>query len=405
MPCTCSGCENERFIQTHGWTPVYMLEEAPSAYYRSVFLYGPSTRGRGKSWRPHAVMELLNAGFTRGVIYIPEMRDGSVPTSPSEKAAAMAWEDRNTARSDCKLFWVPRNMRSMPGLSTNVEFGREENSGRMLFGDPPGAERNDYLRYHAERNWVPMYPTLRETARAAVDMLSDAEQYDLRFDNTRDVPLDIWRTDTFQQWYKALRRADNVLSAAKPVWALRVGPEGQHLFYWALQVSVFVTDEKRRKSNEVVLSRPNTSHVVLYRQAPRLEDTVVVLVKEFRSRAATTDGYVHELVGGSEFGQSDPLVTAINEMREETGLVIHSHRLQPQGVRQVAVSASSQAAHLFSVEITDEELEQLREQAGVAHGIIEETERNYVEITTLGEIRRNPNIDWSMLGMIMQVLV
>jgi hypothetical protein len=50
-------------------------------------------------------------------------------------------------------------------------------------------------------------------------------------------------------------------------------------------------------------------------------------------------------------------------------------------------------------------LEQLREQAGVAHGVIKETERTYVEITTLGEIRRNPNIDWSMLGMIMQVLV
>jgi hypothetical protein len=61
-------------------------------------------------------------------------------------------------------------------------------------------------------------------------------------------------------------------------------------------------------------------------------------------------------------------------------------------------------AHLFSVEITEEELDWLREQAGVAHGVAEETERTYVEITTLGEIRRNANIDWSMLGMILQVL-
>jgi 8-oxo-dGTP pyrophosphatase MutT (NUDIX family) len=404
MPCTCSGCNNDTFMTRHGWAPVYMMEDPPHAYYRSAFLYGPSTRGKGLSWRPRAVEELLRAGFTRGVIYIPEMRDGSVPTSPSEKEAAMAWEDKNSTRADCKFFWVPRDMKKMPALTTNVEFGREENSGRLVYGDPPEAERNDYLHFHARRNWVPMYSTLEGTARAAVGMLSDAEKYELRFGNMRDVPLDIWRTDTFQQWFNALRCADNVLSGAKPVWTMRAGPNHEHLFYWALQVSVYVTGERRRKTNEVVLSRPNTSHVLMYRRARRLEDTEIVLVKEFRSRAITSDGYTHELAGGSEFGQSDPLITAIDEVKDETGLVVDSCRLLSHGARQVAASTSSHAAHLFSVEITDRELEQLRAQAGVAHGVVEDTERTYLEITTLGEIRHNPNIDWSMLGMIMQVL-
>jgi 8-oxo-dGTP pyrophosphatase MutT (NUDIX family) len=96
---------------------------------------------------------------------------------------------------------------------------------------------------------------------------------------------------------------------------------------------------------------------------------------------------------------------AADEAREEVGIELDASRFQEHEVRQLVATMSSHKAHLFSAEITDEELDQLRAQGGVAYGVIEETELTYVEITTLGEIRRNPNVDWSMLGMILQVLV
>jgi hypothetical protein len=95
---------------------------------------------------------------------------------------------------------------------------------------------------------------------------------------------------------------------------------------------------------------------------------------------------------------------AAEEAQEETGLALDASRFQRHEARQMVATLSAHKAHLFSVEITDDELTLLREQAGVAYGVLEDTERTYVEVTTLGEIRRSENVDWSMLGMILQVL-
>jgi hypothetical protein len=57
------------------------------------------------------------------------------------------------------------------------------------------------------------------------------------------------------------------------------------------------------------------------------------------------------------------------------------------------------------VELNSDEVEFLIRNQGVAHGVVEDTEQTYVHVTTLGEIRQQQLVDWSMLGMIMQVLV
>ena len=71
----------------------------------------------------------------------------------------------------------------------------------------------------------------------------------------------------------------------------------------------------------------------------------------------------------------------------------------------MVATLSAHNAHLFSAEINSEELELLRFQQNIAHGVIEDTERTYIEIKKLGEIRRQSNVDWSMLGMILSVVV
>ena len=196
----------------------------------------------------------------------------------------------------------------------------------------------------------------------------------------------MWRTPSFQRWYTAQRHAGNTLLGARAVWTFRLAPGT--VFFWALHVRVHVAAEDRIKSNEVVISRPDVSVVALYRRGPTRDETAVVLVREFRSPASTPDGNVHELPGGSSLHPSTPLTEAADEVEEETGLAIDASRLREHGSRQVAATVSAHHAHLFSAEITDEELARLRAARDQPHGVHAEDERTWVEIAMYGEIRR-----------------
>lgn len=233
---------------------------------------------------------------------------------------------------------------------------------------------------------------------------------------THGVPLPVWRTHSFQQWHAAQVAAGNTLLNARQEWTFSSGTDASLPFYWALRVSIHVAAEDRVKSNEVVISRPDISVMALYKRAASLDDTIVVLVREFRSPAATPDGFVHELPGGSAPGDAldqanqanhaNHANQAISEAAEETGLAIDAARLQVRGSRQVAATMSAHRAHLFAAEITDEELTRLHtEQArSQSHGA-GDTERTWTEITTFGEIRAKRLVDWATLGMIADVLL
>jgi 8-oxo-dGTP pyrophosphatase MutT (NUDIX family) len=213
----------------------------------------------------------------------------------------------------------------------------------------------------------------------------------------------IWQTTSFQEWYAAQRDAGNELVAARPEWTFEF--RADLAFFWALQVSIWIAAEQRVKDNEVVIGRPDISTVLMYRRNGSLDDTVIVLVREFRSPARTADGYIRELPGGSSFKPvADPARLAADECQEETGLDIEPARLRGHGVRQVAGTTTSHVAALFSVELTESEVAWLRGRHGLAHGVIEETEQTYVEVTTLAAIRAVPLTDWAILGMILEVL-
>ncbi|MDB5184287.1 MAG: hypothetical protein JWN38_95 [Candidatus Saccharibacteria bacterium] len=380
-------------------TLVYALEAPPLSYSKSIFLAGPTPReAHVESWRPEAIKILDMLGYD-GVVFIPEHRSGRWH---GDWFAQVYWEEHCLHLADCIAFWVPRHMVTMPGLTTNVEWGVWQDSGKTVFGAPDSAQGVRYPEYYAGQYAV---PTARELEVLLAQAMVKVGNGALRTGGEREVPLYIWNTASFQQWYAALKAAGNRLDHARLIWSFRVGPERNIVFCWALHVDVYITAEDRHKTNEFVLSRPDISTVVMYQRAPVLEDSAIVLVREFRSPASNTDGYVYETPGGSSFKPGgNPLQLASEEVFEETGFHLDSSRFQLHEARQLAATFSAHQAHLFSVEITDDELAQLRAQEGTPYGVEADTERTFVEVVTLKDILQQANVDWSMLGMIMRVL-
>src|ERR1041385_2115205 len=106
-------------------TIVYAREEPPARYEMSIFLMGPTPRDTEvRSWRPEA-LNLLQQLDYRGVVFMPEDRpdqDGRVRFK-GDYIDQVEWEERCLNLADVILAYVPRNMDTMPGLTTNVEWG------------------------------------------------------------------------------------------------------------------------------------------------------------------------------------------------------------------------------------------------------------------------------------------
>jgi 8-oxo-dGTP pyrophosphatase MutT (NUDIX family) len=378
---------------------VHANEAPPTSWDAAVFLAGPLPRSADvPAWNRDAVAYFQEQWRHDGrlVVFTPELREGVL----ADYTGQADWESRWMHAVDVIVFWVPRDMVTMPALTTNIEYGAWVASGKVVFGAPPTAPKNEYLRHLAEANGVPVRDTLADTVRAA---LAQAGTGAHRTDGERTVPLQVWATDSFQAWYRAQRAAGNRLVSARVEWIFRVGPDRDTVFYWAAHVEVHVAGEDRVKANEVVLARPDTAQVALFRPGRTLDDTVVVLVREFRSPATTVDGFVHELPGGSST-RHDPTAWAVDEVREETGLVLDADRLRPLGARQVAATVSAHRAHLFAAEITGAELEWLRARQDVPGGDGGGSERTWIEIATYADIRDQRLVDWATLGMITQAL-
>jgi len=375
---------------------VHANETPPESWAGSVFLAGPLPRAdNAVSWHPAAIRSLREQWQGEGtlVVFSPEPRGGL----ESDYDGQIAWEERFLNIADVILFWVPRDLATMPAFTTNIEWGVWHRSGKAVVGAPEDAPGNTYLFRQADARGVPSAFTLDGTVAHALDQIGPGA---LRSGGEREIPLLVWRNESLQRWTTAQREAGNTLLGARVEWTFRVGP-AKAVHYWALHVSVHVAAEDRVKDNEVVLSRPDLAVAVLYRPAPELDDTVVVLVREFRSSASTADGFVREPPGGSGPGPVDA-AQALAEVEEETGLVLTADRLRPLGSRQVAATVSAHHALLFAAAITDAELEGLRAVPG-PHGV-GGGEVTWVEIATFGEIRKGARVDWATLGMITQAL-
>ena len=377
---------------------VYAHEAAPDPITGSIFLAGPTPRdAETPSWRPEALRLLAQRGFS-GVVFVPEPRNGAWSR---DYDGQVAWEEAHLHMADVALFWLPRELARMPGLTTNDEWGTFKGSGKVVFGAPPEAEKVRYQRHYAALLHVPTADDLAATIDLALAQIGAGAP---RRGGEREVPLHVWRTPAFQGWYAALRAAGNRLDGARLEWLCRSGPGRRWLFMWALRANVHITAEGRNKRSEVVIGRPDAAAVCMYRCAHEPLATQVVLVREFRSAVRNSAGMVLELPSGSSFDEAlAPAEVAVEEVAEETGLRLDARRLQPVAARQVAATVLSHHAHVYAVELAPDELAALAAVRGEVRGT-GGSERTYVEIRTVAELLAGDEVDWSTLGMILAVV-
>lgn len=386
--------------------PVFARQPFPKTVTSTIFLAGPTPRDKSvPSWRPDALAMLEAAGF-KGHVFIPENEGFSFDDGDGEfpYEAQVQWEEDGLNRADCILFWVPRDMETMPALTTNDEFGAWKSSGKVIFGAPPDAQKVRYQRHYAQKFNIPTFETLEGACAAAVARVSPGEE---RSDGEATVPLIVWKTASFQAWYQALKDAGNRLDGARFLWSFRVGPKKDVVFAWVLHADVHITSEGRNKQNEFVLSRNDISSVVLYHrpEGGSFGDTQVVLVAEFRTPVRNNQGMVIELPGGSAKDSSEKTLTvACDEVREETGFTLDPDRLQPIGGRQLAATFSAHHAHTFKAELTAEEVDYFLSIKGQTFGDEESTERCYPQVFTVADALASLSIDWSTLGMILAAI-
>ena len=389
---------------------VYTNEDAPEVVTKSIFLAGPSPRkSTDPNWRAEA-FELLEAAGYDGVVYAPIWRDGPPDDSdkPFDYDGQVAWETKYLNQADVIVFWVPRNMKTLPAFTTNVEFGMWYQSGKVVLGFPDDAPKMTFLYKKGEEEGIESFGTLDATLNAAIRKLGEGAA---RTGGEREVPLHLWNKQEFQTWYASQTAVGNVLNGASVSWTFRVGKKKERVFLWALHVNVHIAAENRDKTNEVVVFRPDISTIVAYCPPTGIDgplsfaDTEVVLVSEFRSPANNPIAMVVEVPGGSSLKAGvAPETTASEEMHEETGLAIEASRFRPIGARQIAATLAAHRAHCYAVRLTPDEMLALKWEAGKPHGNHDDTEYTFVEITTVTALMKKNTADWSNLGMIFQAL-
>lgn len=138
----------------------------------SVFLAGPSAEHGTPSWRPFAIDHLQRqwTGDDPLIVLSPESRGGVRADRYEDQ---WDWENMARARATVVMFWIPRDMKTLPGMTTNVEFGYDVACGReVVLGAPtdcPNPERNRYLIRLAHVEAVPVTTTLPGTVAAAIN--------------------------------------------------------------------------------------------------------------------------------------------------------------------------------------------------------------------------------------------
>ncbi|AEM88959.1 nucleoside 2-deoxyribosyltransferase domain-containing protein [Streptomyces violaceusniger] len=143
----------------------------------SVFLAGPTPDKSAPvpSWRPDAVRALAARwdGDRPLSVLSPESRNGQ---RADRYETQVDWETAARTAATVVLFWVPRDLRTLPAMTTNVEFGLDVATGRVVLGCPPDCpnpERNRYLIYVARRHNVPVCTTLEGTVAAALGLVGE----------------------------------------------------------------------------------------------------------------------------------------------------------------------------------------------------------------------------------------
>jgi 8-oxo-dGTP pyrophosphatase MutT (NUDIX family) len=381
---------------------IYANQTPPKSWTSSIFLAGPTPRENRDipappSWRPDAlrVLEMLRYN---GVVFVPETEDGVMKHDYDDQ---IEWEEMCLNFADKILFWIPRELVTMPGFTTNDEWGywKKCDPRKLVLGAPEGTPKVKYQRYYAEKLDIPFSERFAECVLRCL-----MTNNDVRTCGERHVPLHVWRTPAFQNWYKLQRLAGNTLNSARVAWVHNVIEELPP-FFSILHVDV-TTKDGERKDNEVIICRPDTSVVILYRKGALPLETKIVFIEEFRSPVANASGKVLTLPGGSSMNpQLFPAGVACEECYEEVGLHISPDKFIDHSARQLDAATLTHRAHLFSYELSEDELVNIMSDADKPLGVSEMQEVTRRKVLTLEEALARPDIDWSVKGMLSEVFL
>ena len=147
---------------------------------KSIFLAGPTPRSLDvETWRKEAIETLQNLGFD-GVVYVPELEHDNRTFNYDNQ---VWWEREALHNASTIVFWIPREIKTMPAFTTNVEYGywMAKNSDKVIYGRPNDSERNKYL------DWL--YQT--ETGRKPIDNLLDLLKVAMEMASTKKEKSDI----------------------------------------------------------------------------------------------------------------------------------------------------------------------------------------------------------------------
>jgi len=101
--------------------------------------------------------------------FVPEDETGEWKHSYIDQ---IEWEESALKQADVIIFWIPRDLITMPAFTTNIEWGMWCDSGKVVLGAPKNAPKMKYLRYYATKFDVPQAFTLSETIDNALKLLS-----------------------------------------------------------------------------------------------------------------------------------------------------------------------------------------------------------------------------------------
>ena len=384
---------------------VYSDQEFPELVEMSIFLAGPSPRKKGV-WDPRrGILEELAARGYKGTVYVPvpEKKFLGGDEDPSwTYDDQIEWECKARERADVVAFWVAREMQELPGFTTNIEFGEDLGSGKVVYGRPAGAPKCKYLDRRAQMAGISVHESIESLASEALERLGQGA---MRRGGCASVPLDMWRSEQFGSWLAAQERAGNRLVSFRQLFRHPLqGP----VFAFAAWVEVYVASENRVKANEFVFARSDVSAVLAHGPL-RGSDTEILLVKEFRSPVKNAQGYVYELPSGSVEPGCSALENALRELKEEAGLdIARASRARPLGSRQCAAVSGAHSCALFALELDEAELAGIRlaQRQGKSFGQEADGECCWPLLATAGEIYGGAlPVDFSVLGMVSCLLL
>lgn len=375
---------------------IYARQTFPENFNKSIYLAGPAPRAHNvPSWRSQALKTLETSRYD-GIVFVSESEHGR---RSSDYDQQIEWELEAMRRSDVVVFWVSAEEDAMPEFASSIEYGLTLTSGKAVLGTPAGAFKAGYLEKLAGTFRIPLIHTLEELINAALKRLGEGAA---RSNAECLVPLEIWQSRHFQQWYTAQISAGHSLEDVRSVeWVFRVGPNRSYPLYIALHVAIKVCGEDRIKANEAVIIRPSIVTVCAYCPGDTREDDRFILIKEYRASVINAQGFVYELPGGASFdSDEDPIAVASDELAEETAIRLPRERFLVIGRRQIAATMVANEAVLLAARLEPEEMEAIFARQGEMYGVSAQTERTYLHVFTREELMQGSLVDYATLGQL-----